>query len=131
MQKTNSGLPIKCLCVHGKCRKGESTCEGPCERGWSGKHCDTPSAEKLKSVIADVSRDFTRDGLYRPKQISEDRKTGGDLDKNRKVGETRKSISDDHEHSSVNLQDKNRPIISRPKRIDDDSSSVQDKEDKT
>jgi hypothetical protein len=34
---------VKCLCVHGKCRKGEATCSGACDKGWSGRHCDTPS----------------------------------------------------------------------------------------
>lgn len=34
---------VKCLCVHGKCRKGEAKCDGTCDKGWSGRHCDTPS----------------------------------------------------------------------------------------
>jgi hypothetical protein len=39
---------VECLCVHGGCREGEATCDGACESGWSGPHCDTPvSDEKL------------------------------------------------------------------------------------
>ena len=75
---------VKCLCVHGKCRKGEATCSGACDKGWSGRHCDTPSAQTLKNVVNDGSKDYTRDGLYKPKQISDERMTGGDLSKTKK-----------------------------------------------
>lgn len=33
--------PVKCLCVHGSCRDGESSCS-KCFDGWRGKLCDIP-----------------------------------------------------------------------------------------
>ena len=38
----------------------------------------------LKNVVNDGSKDYTRDGLYKPKQISDERMTGGDLSKTKK-----------------------------------------------
>lgn len=36
---------VECLCVHGTCHIGQSTCDR-CERGWTGDHCDTPTTDE-------------------------------------------------------------------------------------
>lgn len=43
-EKTMGDAParVECLCVHGKCKAGESECSGRCLTGWSGPHCDIP-----------------------------------------------------------------------------------------
>jgi len=73
-------VEVKCLCVHGKCKEGESECHGGCDSGWSGPHCDTPNEEKLDNVNVDQGKDFTQDGLYKPQQTSEQRITGPSLE---------------------------------------------------
>jgi len=68
----------KCYCVHGTCREGESECSGGCKDGWSGVYCDVPTSEDvLKHVNMNKKKDFTRDGLYRPQQISDQQLTHG------------------------------------------------------
>lgn len=67
---------VECLCVHGTCNEGESECHGRCESGWTGKHCDVPAERKVENVNEDKQKDYTKDGLYRPKQISDQRMTG-------------------------------------------------------
>jgi len=47
-QLTHVEPEVKCLCVHGICKKGESECSGRCLDGWSGPHCDTPGRTQLK-----------------------------------------------------------------------------------
>jgi len=73
-------VEVKCLCVHGKCKEGESECHGGCDSGWSGPHCDTPNKEKLDNVNVDQGKDFTQDSLYKPQQTSEQRITGPSLE---------------------------------------------------
>lgn len=36
-------IEVQCLCAHGPCRQGQSTCSGRCDSGWTGPHCDTPT----------------------------------------------------------------------------------------
>lgn len=68
---------VKCLCVHGSCNEGESSCNGGCENGWTGTYCDTPVAgPELEHVNKNPENDVTKDGLYRPQQISDQRMTG-------------------------------------------------------
>lgn len=39
------------MCIHGKCREGQSTCDGNCDKGWIGDDCEIPFEEdKLKNV---------------------------------------------------------------------------------
>ena len=38
---------VKCLCEHGKCRKGENFCE-KCDLGWTGKYCDMKTVTNMK-----------------------------------------------------------------------------------
>jgi len=65
---------VRCLCVQGTCREGESECHGGCNNGWTGTYCDVPtSAAELQHVNTNQKNDYTRDGLYRPQQISEER----------------------------------------------------------
>ena len=68
----------------------------------------------MKDVVNDGSKDYTRDGLYKPKQISDERKTGGDLSKTKK---NKAQAIEDHDHLKVNTID-TKPI-NKPKRIDD------------
>lgn len=68
---------IKCLCVHGTCREGQAACTGSCESGWTGNYCDVPSNSAKATVNKNRrKKDFTKDGLYRPMQIQEERRTG-------------------------------------------------------
>lgn len=68
---------VQCQCVHGKCREGESHCTGPCDAGWSGTYCSTPSdSETYKHARGRARKDFTRDGLYRPQAIADQTSSG-------------------------------------------------------
>lgn len=55
---------VECLCVHGTCNEGQSTCRG-CESGWTGTHCDVPSATPAM-VNKNKKKDYTSADL-RPK----------------------------------------------------------------
>ena len=66
---------VKCLCVHGKCRQGQATC-AQCDSGWKGNYCDVPRSPAQAHVNKNKKRDFTKDGLYRPQQIDDQRLTG-------------------------------------------------------
>lgn len=54
---------VKCLCVHGKCRDGESECY-KCDQGWTGKLCDI---KKDTSNINSQEED-TKSRLFNKKQ---------------------------------------------------------------
>ena len=68
---TETVAKVECLCVHGTCREGEPVCQGGCESGWRGPHCDTPAQEQLRNVNRNRQRDYTSGGLYRPQQIND------------------------------------------------------------
>ena len=41
---------VKCKCVYGKCRHGESICRRACDDGWKGEYCSLPARlEVLRS----------------------------------------------------------------------------------
>lgn len=69
---------VQCLCVHGRCKEGKAECNGPCDKGWTGHRCDVPTSsnEALAHVNRNSKKDFTRDGLYKPQQIQDERLTG-------------------------------------------------------
>jgi hypothetical protein len=60
---------VECLCVHGTCREGESSCGRSCDSGWTGTYCDVPRSDSQTHVNKNKNRDYTKDGLYRPMQI--------------------------------------------------------------
>lgn len=63
--------------MHGTCREGQAACTGSCESGWTGNYCDVPSNSAKATVNKNRrKKDFTKDGLYRPMQIQEERRTG-------------------------------------------------------
>lgn len=70
-EKPEEPKKVECLCGHGGCREGESTCSGRCPSGWSGPHCDTPDSSRMSQVNRDQAKDYTKDGLYRPQAITE------------------------------------------------------------
>lgn len=43
---------VKCECVHGTCKKGESKCN-KCEVGWHGILCDVPNKFQKTAIIDD------------------------------------------------------------------------------
>ena len=49
-EETKKKVDVKCLCVHGYCLKGESTCL-KCDQGWTGTYCDY-------QVIQEKTQDF-------------------------------------------------------------------------
>lgn len=69
--------PVKCLCAHGPCNEGQETCNGRCDKGWTGPHCDTPQVrnEEYGYVHTDQKKDYTKDGLYRPEATGDELKT--------------------------------------------------------
>lgn len=62
-QKAKS-TEVKCLCVHGICNKGESTC-AKCDFGWTGRLCDTP---RTQNRMVDVEDEFDSQ-VFKVKQI--------------------------------------------------------------
>ena len=42
--------PVVCLCVHGKCKQGETRCT-KCDVGWSGTLCDIPEQRKKAHAV--------------------------------------------------------------------------------
>ena len=57
---------VRCMCKHGKCRKGESTCS-KCDKGWTGMPlCDikveeTPSKiSRRKSDVENMSNQYSQ-----------------------------------------------------------------------
>lgn len=76
--------PVECLCAHGKCDEGKSTCNGYfCESGWSGPNCDTPDSRNDDAPIvhAEQQKDVTPDGVYRPQAEGDELKTIHEEDK--------------------------------------------------
>ena len=62
------------MCIHGKCREGQSTCDGNCDKGWIGDDCEIPFEEdKLKNVNKGGKKDTSTDGAYKPKKNSNSR----------------------------------------------------------
>ena len=68
---------VKCLCAHGPCHEGQETCSGRCDSGWTGPHCDTPLVrnEKVGIVHTEPTKDYTKDGFYRPQAAGDELKT--------------------------------------------------------
>lgn len=71
---------VQCKCVHGTCQQGRATCAS-CESGWKGDYCDVPRSDSQTHVNKNRKKDYTRDGLYRPMQIQDQRLTGAATEK--------------------------------------------------
>lgn len=106
-ESEKSHKPVKCLCVHGKCREGQSTCDGNCDKGWIGDNCEIPfEVEKLKNVNKNKKKDISKDGGYKPQRISNNRMTG-------------EATSKDSEQQASTTDQSS----SKPKKITDESST--------
>lgn len=62
------------MCIHGKCREGQSTCDGNCDKGWIGDDCEIPFEEDKRKFIKKGRYKYTlKDGAYKPKKNSNSR----------------------------------------------------------
>lgn len=100
---------VLCLCVHGTCRDNEEECSGGCDKGWTGKYCNTLSNkhEALQHVVQQGKKDFTKDGLYRPQVI---------LDQT-PISSTRRERSESSGSKALSQSSS-----TKPKKIDSDDS---------
>ena len=61
---------VKCLCVHGSCKQGESRCKSPCDPGWRGTLCDMPK----QSAMVHTKEAITTDEKVKSSKMVRDRR---------------------------------------------------------
>jgi hypothetical protein len=73
---------VVCLCVHGSCKEGETTCY-KCDSGWSGALCDIPKVKAKVSVVDEVESE-----VFKVKKAEEVHANAPVLPKTKKMDDT-------------------------------------------